>query len=66
MESVAIEHGAAGNCFVQLKHHGAAITVRLLPDTDPEKTTGVKNVMALVTGFIRTVYPGSLYGKTNL
>jgi hypothetical protein len=38
----------------------------LLPATDPEKTPAVKKVMALVARFIRTVYPESRYGKTNL
>lgn len=66
LESVAIEQGAACNFFVQLKFHEKAITVRLLPATDPEKTPAVKKVMALVAGFIRAVYPGSRYGKTNL
>ncbi len=66
LESVAIEEGAARNFFVQLKVHEKAITVRLLPATDPEKTPAVKKVMALVAGFVRTVYPGSHYGKTNL
>ena len=66
LESVAIEQGAARNFFVQLKQHDATITVRLLPATDPEKTPAVKKVMALVAGFIRTVYPASRYGKTNL
>jgi len=66
LESIAIEQGVACNFFVQLKQHEKAITVRLLPATDPEKTPAVKKVMALVAGFIRTVYPGSRYGKTNL
>ena len=66
LESVAIEHGVACTFFVQLKLHEKAITVRLLPATDPEKTPAMKKVMALVAGFIRTVYPGSRYGKTNL
>ena len=66
LESVAIEQGAACNFFVQLKQHDNTITVRLLPATDPEKTPAVKKVMALVAGFIRTVYPASRYGKTNL
>ena len=65
-ESVAIEQGVACNFFVQLKQHDNTITVRLLPATDPEKTPAVKKVMALVAGFIRTVYPASRYGKTNL
>jgi hypothetical protein len=66
LESVAIERGAACTFFVQLKSHEKAITVRLLPATDPEKTPAVKKLMALVAGFIRKVYPGSHYGKTNL
>ena len=66
LESVAIENGVACTFFVQLKLHEKAITVRLLPATDPEKTTAVKKVMALVAGFIRKVYPNSHYGKTNL
>jgi hypothetical protein len=66
LESIAIEQGVACNFFVQLKQHEKAVTVRLLPATDPEKTPAVKKVMALVAGFIRTVYPGSRYGKINL
>ena len=66
LESVTIEQGTACNFFVQLKLHDNAITVRLLPATDPEKTPAVKKVMAFVAGFIRKVYPGSRYGKTNL
>jgi len=66
LESVAIEQGTSTNFFIQLKLHEKAITVRLLPATDPEKTPAVKKLMALVAKFIRTVYPGSRYGKTNL
>jgi hypothetical protein len=66
LDSVTIENGVACTFFVQLKLHEKAITVRLLPATDPEKTPAVKKVMALVAGFIRKVYPGSRYGKTNL
>ena len=66
LESISIEQGAVCNYFIQLKLHEKAITVRLLPATDPEKTPAVKKVMAMVAGFIRNVYPGSRYGKTNL
>ena len=66
LDSVTIERGTACNFFVQLKLHDNSITVRLLPATDPEKTPAVKKVMALVAAYIRTVYPGSRYGKTNL
>lgn len=60
LESIAIEQGLACNFFVQLKLHEKAITVRLLPATDPEKTPAVKKVMALVAGYIRTVSGKSL------
>jgi hypothetical protein len=66
LESIAIEQGVACNFFVQLKQHEKAITFRLLPATDPEKTPAVKKVMALVVRFVRTVCPGSRFGKTNL
>ena len=66
LESVTIEQGAVCNYFVQLKLHEKTITVRLLPATDPEKTPAAKKVMAMVAGFIRSVYPDSRYGKTNL
>ena len=66
LESMAIEQGVACTFFVQLKQHEKAITVRLLPATDPEKTSAVKKVMDLVAGFVRTVCPGSRFGKTNL
>jgi hypothetical protein len=66
LDSVAIENGVACTFFVQLKLHEKAITVRLLPATDPEKTPAVKKVMAMVAGFIRKVYQDSRYGKTNL
>jgi hypothetical protein len=66
LEPVAIEQGAACTFFVQLKLHEKAITVRLLPTTDSEKTPSVKKLMAFVAGFIRKVYPGSRNGKTNL
>jgi hypothetical protein len=66
LESITIEQGTVCSYFIQLKLHEKAITVRLLPATDPEKTPAVKKVMAMVAGFIRNVYPDSRYGKTNL
>ena len=66
LESITIEEGTVCNYFIQLKLHEKAITVRLLPATDPEKTPAVKKVMAMVARFIRNVYPDSRYGKPNL
>ena len=56
-----------GTFFVQLSQKHQAITVRLLPATDPEeKTPAVKRLMALVARRIRQIVPRSYYGKTNL
>ena len=53
--------------FVQLSQKDQAITVRLLPATDPEeKTPAVKRLMALVARRIRQIAPQSRYEKTNL
>ncbi|MFO0700677.1 MAG: hypothetical protein U0236_15750 [Nitrospira sp.] len=43
LESVAIEQGTSTNFFIQLKLHEKAITVRLLPATDPEKLLRSRN-----------------------
>jgi hypothetical protein len=37
-----------------------------LPATDPEKTIGVKRVMALVAKQLHEATGGSRFGKTNL
>ncbi|HQV11417.1 MAG TPA: hypothetical protein PKW52_08750 [Nitrospira sp.] len=66
LDAVVIEQGVARSFFIQLKQHEATMTVRLLPATDPEKTPAVKKTMALVAKFIRTVWPESRYGKTNV
>ena len=51
---------------MQLSQKDRQITVRLLPATDPEKTNGVKRVMALIAKQIHEATVGSRFGKTNL
>jgi len=46
------------------KHDG--LMVRLDPLTDPEKTDGVKRLLAAVADWIRRLSPESTYGATNL
>jgi len=43
-----------------------SLTVRLLPMTDPEKTDGVKTIMAIVAKQIKDSDVNITYGKTNL
>lgn len=66
VDCVAVEEGRAQNFFVQLSQKDRQITVRLLPATDPEKTVGVKRVLALIARQLREAAAGSRFGKTNL
>lgn len=66
LESIAIEDGKNQTFFIQLSSKGDAITVRLLPMTDPEKTNGVKKLMGIIAHKIKQSNPDITYGKTNL
>lgn len=66
VESLAIENGVNQNFFVQLSPKKSSLTVRLLPLTDPEKTKGVKNIMALLAKQIKDTDQNITYGKNNL
>lgn len=67
LEAVVVDKPRSEAFFVQLSQKDQAITVRLLPATDPEeKTPAVKRLLALVAQRIRQIVPQSRYGKTNL
>ncbi len=66
VDCVVVEEGRSQSFFVQLSQKGRQITVRLLPATDPEKTHGVKRVMALIAKQLLESTAGSRFGKTNL
>jgi hypothetical protein len=66
VESLAIENDNNQNFFVELSQKKNSLTVRLLPLTDPEKTPGVKMIMAMLARQIKEANPGVSYGKTNL
>jgi len=66
VDCVVVEEGRSQAFFVQLSQKDRQITVRLLPATDPEKTPGVKRVMALIARQLQAAAPGSRFGKTNL
>jgi hypothetical protein len=66
VDCVVVEEGRSKAFFVQLSQKDRQITVRLLPATDPEKTAGVKRVMALIARQLHQAIPGSRLGKTNL
>jgi hypothetical protein len=67
LEAVVVDKPRSETFFVQLSQKDRAVTVRLLPATDPEeKTPAIKGLMALVARRIRQLVPQSRYGKTNL
>jgi len=66
IEALAIEDGKNQNFFIQLSQKTSSLTIRLLPMTDPEKTNGVKTIMAKIAKQIKDTDSGITYGKTNL
>ncbi|MBT5934521.1 hypothetical protein [Sulfurimonas sp.] len=66
IESLAIENGKNQNFFVQLSQKKNSLTIRLLPLTDPEKTDGVKTIMAIIAKQIKDTNESITYGKNNL
>lgn len=66
IEALAIENGKNQNFFIQLSQKKSSITVRLLPLTDPEKTNGVKTIMAIIAKQIKDANTDITYGKNNL
>lgn len=66
VESLVIENGVNQNFFIQLSQKKSSLTVRLLPLTDPEKTKGVKTIMAMVAKEIKDTNESITYGKNNL
>jgi hypothetical protein len=66
IESIAIENGVNQSFYIQLSSKGDAVTVRLLPLTDPEKTKGVKKLMGIVAHKIKQSNSEIYHGKTNL
>jgi hypothetical protein len=61
-----VEEGRSQAFFVLVSQKARQITVRLLPATDPDKTDGVKRVMALIAKQLHEATAGSRFGKTNL
>ncbi len=66
IESLAIENSKNQSFFIQLSQKKTSLTVRLLPQTDPEKSSGVKMLMARVAKQIKDSNATISYGKTNL
>jgi len=66
IEALAVENSKKQSFFIQLSQKNTSMTVRLLPQTDPEKTPGVKILMARAAKQIKDSSVAISYGKTNL
>jgi hypothetical protein len=67
VESTVVEGGhRTQGFFVHVAQGEGAVTVRLLAATDPEKTDGVKRLLAILARKVLEQDPSCRYGKTNL
>ncbi len=66
IEALAVEGGPPNRFFVQAGTREEKTTVRIYPGTDPEKTPGVKKILALVAKGLKDQAPQIRYGSTNL
>jgi len=66
VQALVVEPRVHRKFYVLLVEKPDGLMVRLDPLTDPEKTDGVKFLLALVADWICRVCPGSSYGTTNL
>lgn len=66
IEAIAAEGGPPNRFFVQILQHDQKTTVKLYPGSDPEKTPGVKKLLALVAHQLIAGFAGTAYGPTNL
>jgi hypothetical protein len=66
IESLVVSAGNNQNFFIQLSQKKSSLTVRLFPLTDPEKTVGVKTIMAIIAKQIKDSNTQISYGKSNL
>lgn len=66
IEALAVEGGPPNRFMIQVTGDARGATVRIYPGTDPEKTPGVKKMLALVARQLKDQDPRICYGNTNL
>ncbi len=66
LEALAKEDGPPIRFLVQILIRDTATTVKIYPGIDPEKTAGVKRIIALVARQLKGGNPAITYGTTNL
>jgi len=66
IEALAVENGPPNRFFILAGTRGGKTTVRIYPGSDPEKTPGVKKLLAMVARQIKEHTPQARYGATNI
>ena len=67
LDTLVVESGHPQRFFIQVRRREGGLIVRLLPQTDPEKTDGVRHSLAMVAAFIRDLWPDRCrFGATNI
>jgi len=67
LEATVIEAGSKPvNFFALVGGRDDGLVVRIHPTTDPEKTDGVKKLLAVIAKQIMGHFPDAAIGKTNL
>lgn len=66
IDALVIEKGDKAGFYVLVSERDDGVVVRLDPLTDPPKTPGVKQVLALIAQQILAAFPDASVGKTNL
>ncbi len=66
IEALAIEGGNKQSFLAMVQGRPDGVVVRLHPLVDPEKTDGVKRILALIGRQIKEKFEGASFGETNL
>lgn len=66
VEAVVVEGKRMQSFFISLSQRRNGVIAKLPIVTDPEKTEGVKRLIACVGGLLKQQSPTCAYGQTNL
>ena len=66
IESLAIEKGVKNSFLTMITRRNDGVVVRIYPEIEVEKTSGIKNILAEIAKQLLTVFPQLIIGETNL
>ena len=61
-----VERGYVRKFYLKLHQHQESLTVKLDPMTDPEKTDGVRRLVAIIAERILAAVPEARVARTNI